>query len=116
MSDLAWSYTDGTSTVEFIPLGRAPVWKGEARISEKQLIGTKTSEINVFGATSPRLALTVLLDGQTDMLALLTLDATQGVLTMDAGATKEVTLMVGQVASGELDGTFIAQVTFVEVS
>jgi hypothetical protein len=116
MSDLTWSYTDGTSTVEFIPLGRAPVWKGEARTSEKQLIGTKTSEINVFGATSPRLVLSILLDGQTDMLALLALDATQGFLTMDGDVTKEVTLLVGQVASGELDGTFIAQITFVEVT
>jgi hypothetical protein len=116
MNDLTWSYTDGTSTVEFIPIGRAPVWKGEARTSEKQLIGTKKSEINVFGATSPRLAITVLLDGQPDMLALLALDATQGFLTMDGDVTKEVTLLVGQVASGELDATFIAQVTFVEVS
>ncbi|KPV52861.1 hypothetical protein SE17_12945 [Kouleothrix aurantiaca] len=116
MSDLSWSYTDGVGTVEFIPIGRAPVWKGDARTSEKQLIGTKTSEINVFGATSKRLQLSVLLDGQTDMLDLLTLDATQGVLTMDAGATKNVVLLVGQVASGELDGTFIAQITFVEVS
>jgi hypothetical protein len=116
MSDLTWSYTDGGETVEFIPLGRAPVWKGESRTSERQLIGTKKSEINVFGAMSKRLQLSILLDGQTDMLALLTLDATEGVLTMDAGATKDVTLLVGQVVSGELDGTFIASITFVEVS
>jgi len=53
MNDYEWSYTDGTTTVLFIPLGRAPVWKGEARTSERQLIGTKTSEINLFGAMSP---------------------------------------------------------------
>jgi len=116
MSDLTWSYTDGTTTVEFIPLGRAPVWKGDARTSERQLIGTKKSEINVFGAVSPRMALSILLDGQPDMLALLALDATQGFLTMDASLTKEVTLMVGQVSSGELDGTFVATITFVETS
>jgi len=116
MSDLTWSYTSGGTTVEFIPIGRAPVWKGEARTSERQLIGTKTSEINVFGATSPRLQLSVLLDGQSDMLDLLALDATQGTLTMDASLTKTVTLLVAEVGSGEFDGTFVARITFVEAS
>ena len=114
MSEYSWSYTDSTTTVEFIPIGRMAIWKGDARTSERQLIGTKTSEINVFGALSPRLALSVFLEEIAEMLNLIALDATTGVLTMDGGATKNVTLMVAEVGSGELDGTCLAKVTFVE--
>ncbi len=115
MSDeYTWSYTDGSQTVEFIPLGRTPVWKGDARTSERQLIGTKTSEINVFGALSARLALPILLEDFANMLLLIELDATTGVLTMDGDVEKNVTLMVAEVGSGELDGTCMAKVTFVE--
>ena len=114
MNDYEWSYTDGILTVLFIPIGRAPVWKGEARTSERQLIGTKTSEINVFGAMSPRLALTVFIEEYAEMLHLVALDATTGTLTMDGGLTKIVTLLVAEVGAGELDATYMARVTFVE--
>lgn len=115
MSDLTWTYTDGTRTVEFIPLGRAPVWKGETRSSERQLIGTNTSEITVFGSSAPRLKLSAFLDGDAEMLSCIALDATQGTLTMDGGVTKTVTLMVGEVGATEFDRTYVAQMVFVEV-
>ena len=114
MSEYSWSYTDGTTTVEFIPIGRQAIWKGDARTSERQLIGTKTSEINVFGALAKRLAVSIFLEDLPNMLNLITLDATTGVLTMDGGATKNVTLMVTEVGTAELDGSFLAKVTFVE--
>jgi len=115
MSDLTWTYTDGTRTVEFIPLGRAPVWKGEPRMSERQLIGTSRSEITVFGSSAPRLKLSAFLDGDAEMLSCLALDMTQGTLTMDGGATRNVTLLVGEVGATEFDRTYAAQLTFVEV-
>ncbi len=114
MSEYSWSYTDGVQTVEFIPLGRQAIWKGDSRTSERQLIGTKTSEINVFGALAPRLALTVLLEEYADVLLMIALDATSGTLTMDGPTVKTVTLMVSEVGAGELDGTCLAKVTFVE--
>ena len=116
MNDYEWSFTDGVRTVVFIPIGRAPVWKGEARTSERQLICTKISEINVFGATSPRLQLSAFLDEYDEVLHLLALDATTGSLTMDGGATKVVTLLVGEVGGGELDATYVARLTFVEAA
>jgi hypothetical protein len=114
MSDLTWTYTDGVRTVEFIPLGRAPVWKGDPRISERQLIGTARSEICVFGSSARRLKLSAFLDGDAELLSCIALDATQGTLMMDGGATKTVTLLLGDVGATEFDRTYIAQMTFVE--
>ncbi|HEX9327784.1 MAG TPA: hypothetical protein VF915_14765 [Reyranella sp.] len=116
MSDLTWTYTDGVRTVAFIPLGRAPVWKGESRMSERQLIGTNRSEISVFGSSARRLKLSVFLDGDAEMLSCIALDTTQGTLTMDGGATKTVTLLVGEMGAAEFDRTYAAQLTFVEVA
>jgi len=115
MSDLTWTYSDGSRDFEFIPLGRAPVWKGEPRMSERQLIGTSRSEISTFGSTAKRLKLSAFLDGDAEMQNCIALDMTTGTLTMDAGATKSVTLLVGDVSATDFDRTYAAQLTFVEV-
>src|SRR5882672_4023722 len=100
--EYTWDYTSGSTTVTFIPLGRTPIWKGDSRTSERQLIGTKTSEINVFGALSARLALPIFLEEFADMTALISLDATTGFLLMDGATTENVTLMVAEVGPAEL--------------
>ena len=112
--EYTWDYTSGSTTVTFIPIGRTPIWKGDARTSERQLIGTKISEISVFGALSARLALPIFLEEFDEVTNLILLDATTGLLTMDGGTTKNVTLMVAEVGAAELDGSFLAKVTFVE--